>query len=161
MKELSDAIRLREAGKLAEANERLTKLASAYPHEAEVQYQCAWSFDVLGEETAAVPYYERAIELGLSVDNKEGAYLGLGSTYRTLGQYKKAEQILKEAMKQFPKNNAFPVFYAMVRYNQKGHAEAMRILLQLIAETTSDQDILEYRKAISFYSDKLDMIWDK
>ncbi|MFP7253798.1 tetratricopeptide repeat protein [Terribacillus goriensis] len=159
MNELTEAISLREAGKLTEANERLIELASAYPDDAEIQYQCAWSFDVLGEEANAVPYYERAIEIGLSSENEEGAYLGLGSTYRTLGHYKKAEQILKEAMKLFPKNNAFPVFYAMVKYNQKDHGEAMRILLQLLAETTSDCDILEYRKAIAFYADKLDIVW--
>lgn len=160
MNKLYVAISLREAGKLTEASERLIELATAYPDNAEIQYQCAWSFDVLGEEAAAVPYYERAIELGLSKENEEGAYLGLGSTYRTLGLFKKAEQILKEAMKLFPKNNAFPVFYAMVKYNQKDHGEAMRILLQLLAETTSDEDILEYRKAIAFYADKLDNVWN-
>jgi tetratricopeptide (TPR) repeat protein len=89
MNELFKAISLREAGKLAEANERLIELASAYPDDAEVQYQCAWSFDVLGQEVAAVPYYERGIELGLPKEQEEGAYLGLGSTYRTLGNYKK------------------------------------------------------------------------
>ncbi|SEN54286.1 Tetratrico peptide repeat-containing protein [Terribacillus saccharophilus] len=159
MNELFEAISLREAGKLAEANERLIELASAYPDNAEVQYQCAWSFDVLGQETAAVPFYERGIALGLPKEHEEGAYLGLGSTYRTLGNYKKAEQTLKKAMNLFPKNNAFPVFYAMVKYNQKEHGEAMQILLQLLAETTSDNDILEYQKAITFYADKLDIVW--
>ncbi|MEC0303731.1 tetratricopeptide repeat protein [Terribacillus saccharophilus] len=159
MNELFEAISLREAGKLAEANERLIALVSAYPDDAEIQYQCAWSFDVLGQEAAAVPFYERGIALGLPKEHEEGAYLGLGSTYRTLGNYKKAEQILKEAMNLFPKNNAFPVFYAMVKYNQKEHGEAMQILLQLLAETTSDNDILEYKKAIAFYADKLDIVW--
>lgn len=159
MNELSEAISLREEGKLAEANERLVKLATDYPDDAEIQYQCAWSFDVLGQEAAAVPYYERGISLGLPKEHEEGAYLGLGSTYRTLGNYKKAEQTLKEAMNLFPENNALPVFYSMVKYNQQEHGEAMCILLQLLAETTSDRDILEYRNAISFYADKLDSIW--
>ncbi|MFP7493027.1 tetratricopeptide repeat protein [Terribacillus saccharophilus] len=158
MSELAEAIRLREAGKLAEANERLIKLASAFPADAEIQYQCAWSFDVLGEEAAAVPYYERGISLGLPKEHEEGAYLGLGSTYRTLGNYKKAEQTLREAMELFPENNAFPVFYAMVLHNLKEHGKAMRIILQLLAKTTSDSDILEYQKAIAYYADKLDII---
>jgi predicted Zn-dependent protease len=67
---------------------------------------------------------------------------------------------LKEAMNLFPKNNVFPVFYAMVKYNQKEHSEAMKILLQLLAETTSDNDILEYQRAIAFYADKLDIVWN-
>lgn len=66
MRELSEAIQLRNEGHLTEANERLVQLACMYPDNAEVQYQCAWSFDVLGQEAAAVPYYERGIALGFS-----------------------------------------------------------------------------------------------
>ncbi|TCP68322.1 tetratricopeptide repeat protein [Baia soyae] len=56
-----------------------------------LDYVSAWSHDVLCLESEAIPYYERAIELGLSKeDDLEGALLGLGSTYRVLGQYEKS-----------------------------------------------------------------------
>ncbi|WP_246321240.1 tetratricopeptide repeat protein [Paenibacillus germinis] len=35
----------------------------------------------------AVPFYKKSLELGLSGEERQGAYLGLGSTYRTLGMY--------------------------------------------------------------------------
>ncbi|WP_077306292.1 tetratricopeptide repeat protein [Terribacillus halophilus] len=161
MKEISEAIAQREAGNLTEANKQLVKLAAANPDHAETNYQCAWSFDVLGQERAAVPYYERAIALGLPEEQAEGAYLGLGSTYRTLGEYEKAEKTLRNAIELFPNNNSLLVFYAMVQYNRNQYGEAMQILLKLLAETSSDEEIRAYQKAIHFYADNLDTVWNK
>ncbi|WP_205694317.1 hypothetical protein [Clostridium manihotivorum] len=47
MKELEIAIALRKEGKLKESNEVLVTLASHYPDNSLINYQCAWSFDVL------------------------------------------------------------------------------------------------------------------
>jgi len=44
-------------------------------------------------------------------------------------------------------------------YNQKEFSQAMSILLKHLAETSNDEGIQDYRKAIIFYSDKLDQIW--
>ncbi|WP_280512914.1 tetratricopeptide repeat protein [Carnobacterium inhibens] len=55
-----------------------------------MNYQCAWSYDLLGEEKKAVPFYEQSIKLGLVGEDLEGAYVGLGSTYRTLGGIQKS-----------------------------------------------------------------------
>ncbi|SNZ02895.1 Tetratrico peptide repeat-containing protein [Terribacillus aidingensis] len=159
MKELAEAIAKREAGNHTEANKQLVQLAAANPNHAETHYQCAWSFDVLGQERAAVPYYERAIALGLPAEKAEGAYLGLGSTYRALGEYEEAEKTLRNAITLFPENNALQVFYAMVQYNRKQHGEAMQILLKLLAETSSDEEVQIYQKAIRFYADNLDAVW--
>jgi hypothetical protein len=35
----------------------------------------------------------------------------------------------------------------------------MEILLRNLVETTVDTNILEYKKALEFYSDKLDEVW--
>ncbi len=58
---LQEAIRLREAGDHQKANEQFIGLIRDFPEDAVVNYQCAWSFDVLGEEAKAVPFYERAM----------------------------------------------------------------------------------------------------
>jgi hypothetical protein len=43
---------------------------------------------VLRLEAEAVPFYERALNAtGLSRDDRHGAFLGLGSTYRVPGRY--------------------------------------------------------------------------
>lgn len=158
-KELDKAIALRKSGNHKESNELLMKLVEEHPENASVNYQCAWSFDVLGEESCAVPYYENAIKLGLSTNELEGALLGLGSTYRTLGEYEKSKITFQKGIELFPNNRAFQTFYAMTLYNLKEHSKAMELLLKCLLETTTDENILLYKKAIEFYSDKLDETW--
>lgn len=157
--ELIEALDLRKRGCHKESNEVLIKLIKEHPNNAFIHYQCAWSYDLLGEEAKAVPYYEEAIRLGLPKEELEGAFLGLGSTYRTLGEYEKSKQVLREGVEQFPNNRALQVFYSMTLYNLNEHSEAMEILLKSLIETTTDQEILNYKRAIEFYSDKLDEVW--
>lgn len=159
MKKLETAIRLREEGKLKESNEILTNLVKEYSNDAMVNYQCAWSFDVLGLEINAVPYYEKAILIGLDDEDLQSAFLGLGSTYRTLGQYEKSKEVFEKALFRFPENRAIKVFYAMTLYNVKEHSKAMEILLCNLIQTSLDGNIKKYKKAIEFYSDKLDETW--
>lgn len=47
----------------------------------------------------------------------------------------------------------------MTLYNLKEYSKAMEILLYTIAQTSIDENIKNYKKAIEFYSDKLDEIW--
>ncbi|MTI66658.1 MAG: tetratricopeptide repeat protein [Firmicutes bacterium] len=155
---LKKAIELRENGELKEANSIFVELVKTYPDNAEVNYQCAWSFDVLGLEKEAVPYYEKAIELGLPEKDLKEAYLGLGSTYRTIGEYEKSKEILLEGIRKY-NINSLKVFLAMTLYNLGEHTEAMKLLLKIIAETSSDESILDFKKAINFYSDKLDELY--
>lgn len=159
-RELEKAIVLRNIGKYRESNELLVKLASEFNDDPFINYQCAWSFDVLGEESKAVGFYKKAIELGLLDEDLQGAILGLGSTYRTLGEYEKSKNVLHSGIEQYPNNRAIQVFYSMTLYNLEEHGTAMELLLNCLAETTTDADILKYKKAINFYSDKLDKVWD-
>ncbi|MBN6886331.1 tetratricopeptide (TPR) repeat protein [Cytobacillus horneckiae] len=158
-KQLSQAIHLRNIGSLKESNQMFMQLVKTHPNDANIQYQCAWSLDVLGEEAEAVPYYERAIELGLPDEDLAGAYLGLGSTYRTLGAYEQSRQIFEKALAVFPENNAIACFYAMTLYNLQEYERAMGILLKALADTSSDRHIHDYKKAIVYYSDKLHKVW--
>ncbi|MEH7225336.1 tetratricopeptide repeat protein [Bacillus sp. JJ1566] len=156
---MKTALELRKEGRLKESNELLMGLVKESPEDSQLNYQVAWSFDVLGLESEAVPYYEKAIELGLQNEDLEGALLGLGSTYRTLGEYEKSEETLLKGIEKFPENHAMKAFYAMALYNLGRHQEAMGLLLKSLAGTSSDASILAYKKAIVFYSDKLDTVW--
>ncbi|MBO1002557.1 tetratricopeptide repeat protein [Pseudogracilibacillus auburnensis] len=157
--EVNKAIELREKGELKEANTLLVKLVQEFPDDAYIHFQCAWSFDVLGEEIKAVPYYEAAINLGLSNKDVEKAIIGLGSTYRTIGEYKKSQETFLKGMKLFPENKVIQVFYSMTLYNLKEHQKAMELLLSCLMETTSDDEILSYQKAINFYKDNINEVW--
>ena len=159
-KKFDEAIGLRKSENYQESNELFMELVQEFPENASVNYHCAWSFDLLGEESKAVPFYENAIKLGLSSVELEGAFLGLGSTYRTLGEYKKSKRVFEIGMESFPNNKALQTFYSMTLYNLNEHSKAMELLLKCLADTTADDDILSYKKAISFYSNKLDEIWE-
>jgi tetratricopeptide (TPR) repeat protein len=157
--ELNKAILLRSEGDLTKSNEILKALAKKNPTDAVINYQCAWSFDVLGMEAEAVPYYEKALDLGLNDEDALGACIGLGSTYRTLGKYKKSKAVFESGLARFPENNALKTFYAMTLYNVGEHVNAMELLLACLVQTSSDPEIASYKRAISFYADKLDLTW--
>lgn len=153
------ALILRQEHKLEQSNELLLQLVEDLPHNAFVNYQCAWSFDMLGKEAQAVPYYEQAIALGLQDDDLQGAYIGFGSTLRTLGRYTESEALFERATAQFPANLALQTFYAMTLFNVQKHEQAMGILLTILTKSTTDPSILSYAKAINFYADKLNTTW--
>jgi tetratricopeptide (TPR) repeat protein len=156
---LEQAIRLREEGQVEEARQILLELLRERPADPAVLYQCAWAHDRLGLEREAVPYYERAIACGLAGEPLEGALLGLGSTYRCLGEYDKAVEVLRRGCAAFPASRALEVFLAMALYNLGAVGAAMEIALRNLAHTSADESITRYRRAIEFYADKLDQTW--
>ncbi len=156
---IREGIELREKGEYKESIIHFKTLIEDDPENAILQYQCAWSHDAMGQEAEAVPYYRKAIALGLKDEDLQGAYIGLGSTYRTLGEYKMSQEILKEGLEKFPNNEALKVFYSMTLYNLKEYEKAMDILLTSISKTSSDLSIQHYKRAIAFYSNQLDTIW--
>lgn len=107
---LSQAINLRKIGKHVESNKLMLELINVFPENPNLNYQCAWSFDLLGEEEKAVPFYIKAIDFGLTGRHLEGALIGLGSTYRTLGKYQESKKVLLKGIDLFPTNNAMKTF---------------------------------------------------
>lgn len=157
--QLDQALLFRAEGRHAESLDLLLALHAATPNDPQINYQCAWAHDLLGRESAAVPYYEWAIQLGLTGDDLRGALIGLGSTYRCLGLYEQSARTLRHGVESFPEDRAFEVFLAMSLYNLSQPGLAMELLLRHLAETTQDESILLYRRAILFYADKLDQTW--
>ncbi|WP_211748276.1 tetratricopeptide repeat protein [Paenibacillus sp. Marseille-Q4541] len=165
---LKKVVVLRDGGHSELALEELLRLEGLHQggkvqiDSAQLNYQLAWTYDTLGLEKEAVPYYEAALTgTGeLSKEDRAGVFLGLGSTYRTLGQYENSEKIFEIAMQEFPEKREFQVFMAMVQYNLKEYKKAMKLLLEEIAEHSSNEGVQKYKRAIAFYSDKLDERWD-
>jgi len=159
VRDLDTAIRLRKEGKLEESNAILLRLAQEMPNDPGLQYQCAWSFDVLGRERDAIPHYTKAISSGLAGDDLRGAYLGLGITYRSIGAYRESRAGFEEAICVFPDDAALQVFFAMTLYNLSEHARAMEILLRLVTDPAACQTVSAYQKAIALYAQDLDRVW--
>ena len=169
---LAEAIRLREVGRaqqdetiLEEARKQLLELVVAYPDEAEITYQTAIVHDNLGLEREAIPFYVRTLAQGLSgpdtatgLMRRERAFLGLGSTYRALGEYQKAEETLRRGRAEFPQSRVLQVFLALALYNTQKPKEAMELVLTNLLETTSDETLQYYKRALSYYASHLDEI---
>ncbi len=158
--QLDIAIKFRDNEEYTEAENLLKKIIEDYPNEARGYYHYAWLCDKMEREKDAVPKYERAIELGLDGEELADCYLGLGSTYRTIGEYMKSEKILETAVDKFSERKELIVFLAMTKYNLKKYTDAVDLLLNIITNTTSDEGILNYKEAINYYSNKLDKIFD-
>jgi tetratricopeptide (TPR) repeat protein len=156
---LASAIQLREAQNHEEARELLLELHTEFPNDPQVNYQCAWIHDLLGLEREAIPFYERAVQEGLSGDDLQGALLGMGSTYRCIGEYQKAKETFQRAIELFPERHEYNAFLAMTYYNLQEYAKAMGLLLNSLAETSQDEGVIRYQRAIQFYADKLDETW--
>ncbi|WP_327270448.1 tetratricopeptide repeat protein [Streptomyces sp. NBC_01218] len=154
---LAGAVRLRTEGRPEEARERLLTLTAEFPEDAEIAYQTAWAHDVLGLEAEAVPYYERALSAGkLGDEDRLGALIGLGSTYRVLGRYGQAVEVLRRGVADFPADGALRTFLAMALYNTGEHHEAMELLLRVVATTSEDPSVRRYRTAVEHYASGLD-----
>lgn len=133
-------------------------LLRSNPNDPDVNYQMAWTCDFMGKESEAVPFYEKAIANGLK-EGRSGAMLGLGSTYRCLGEYEKSLGVFDLAVKEFPENRSLKVFRALTLYNLGRSEESVSQLLVQLIETTSDESIRSYDRALRFYSDKLNETW--
>ena len=156
---LASAIKLRDSENHKEARQLLLELHAEFPEDPQVNYQCAWIHDLLGLEREVIPFYEKAIQIGLGDDDLKSALLGLGSTYRCIGEYQKSIETFQHALTLFPNSHEFNVFLGMAYYNTGEHSKAMELLLNSLADTSGDTGIRRYRRAIRFYSDKLDQTW--
>ena len=146
---------------LEQARTLLLDLAAAYPDDAEITFQTAVVHDNLGLERAAIPFYVRALEQGLSQADLERALLGLGSTYRGLGEYQQAVETLRRGVSEFPHNRALQIFLAMALYNTQQYKEAMELILTNLLETTSDEKLQYYQRPLEYYAAHLDEIWEE
>jgi tetratricopeptide (TPR) repeat protein len=156
---LASAIKLRESEKHEETRQLLLELHAEFPEDSQVNYQCAWIHDLLSLEREAIPFYEKAIQTGLNGDDLKSALRGMGSTYRCIGEYQKSIETFQHALNLFPNSHEFKVFLGMAYYNIGQHSKAMELLLNSLADTSSDEGILRFQRAICFYSDKLDQTW--
>ena len=150
---------LRRAGDHEGARSLAIELLASDSDDFELQYEAACVHDYLGREAEAVPFYLAAISGHLSPEQLRSAYLGLGSTYRALGQYPSAEHTLREGLARFPDAWELKTFLAMSLHNLGKSKQAVELLLTVLAETTGDKHVRGYREAILFYAQDIERSW--
>jgi tetratricopeptide (TPR) repeat protein len=170
---LATAIQLRETGRanqdqamLEQARTLLLDLAAAYPDNAEITYQTAIVHDNLGLQRESIPFYIRTLQQDLTgpdpatkLMKRERAFLGLGSTYRALGEYQKAEETLRQGLEEFPHSRPLQIFLALTLYNTQKHQQSLQLLLTNLLETTTDETLQYYKRGLLYYASHLDETW--
>lgn len=153
--ELDIIVGARHGGQIEHVLGLLKKLDGRFPNIAEINYQLAWTCDVLGKEAEALPFYEKSVALGLPENELSGALLGLGSTLRQLGQLERSAEVLRSGQTQFPDNREFDIFLALTLHDLGQPSEALRISLEALCDTTDDPGLTAYQRAIRFHANKL------
>lgn len=146
--ELDAIVGARAHGQSGEIFPRLQKLDRQHPNVAEINHQLAWTCDVLGRGNEALLYYEKAIALGLAPNELSGALIGLGSTLRSLGQLPRSGEVLRSGRAQFPGNREFDAFLALTLHAQGLHGEAVRLLMDVLCDTTEDVGLRAYQRTL-------------
>jgi tetratricopeptide (TPR) repeat protein len=159
--ELDAIVGARHGGAAAALLPRLRALDTRYPHTPEILHQIAWTCEQLGRLREAAQDYERALSLGLPPNEMSAALLGLGSCLRCLGEYTRAEEVLREGRMHFPDQREFEVFLAMTLHNLGRHAEAIQTLIATLVETADDVGIAANQRTIRHQAAQIDRRWEQ
>lgn len=154
---LKAALEMRRDGDLFGSNKLLIELVLQHPDHAILHYECAFSYDVLAQEEEAIPFYGRALELGLSDKEAVNAYTQLGSLYRLHGRLMESENVLMTGMMRFGDVGLLKIFYAFTMYDLGKPGEAMRWMTHAILDAAVDQEIFLNHRVISYLGSNLDV----
>ncbi|APS33988.1 MULTISPECIES: tetratricopeptide repeat protein [Serratia] len=149
---------LKTQGRYQEATALAQRQLAAEPEAAMLHFQLACLYDVQGLEQQAIPCYLAALARDLPSAQRREAWLGLGSTYRALGEYPASLRAFDDGLTEFPHANELMLFRAMALYNLGENKRAVADLLLLLADTSSDPDIRGYQRAIRHYAADLNVI---
>lgn len=149
---------LKTQGRYQEATALAQRQLAAEQEAAMLHFQLACLYDVQGLEQQAIPCYLAALARDLPSAQRREAWLGLGSTYRALGEYPASLRAFDDGLTEFPHANELMLFRAMALYNLGENKRAVADLLLLLADTSSDPDIRGYQRAIRHYAADLNVI---
>lgn len=126
---------LAHSGSTEAAIEHFQRLAVRYPEDAVVHYELASVLDGASLEGEAIPYYRKALHLGLVGSDRAGALLGLGSSLRLVGKSSEAVALLEAAVEEFPGHRPLKAFHAFAQISAGIDTEAaIRQLEHLLVE---------------------------
>jgi len=134
---------------------RLQDLDARHPNVPEICHQVAWSLEVLGRAAESLPWYEKAIMLGLSPNEHSTAVLGQVGCLRALGRPQEAAAILQGLRTQFPENREYDAFLALCQWDLGQKAEAVRTLMDVLVETTEDFGIRAAQRNLRHQASRL------
>lgn len=157
---IDEVIELRSKKEYIKAKEKMENILSKDPNNAYYNYQMAWCLDNLGLEHEAIHYYHKSINNNLELIYLKDAYIGLGSTYRSIGKYKEAEHILYEGLTKYDDSPVLKIFLAITQYNMNNNQKSVSLLIDTLLTNVENTEIHEYKNALKFYNENLDKIFN-
>ncbi|QHT63238.1 tetratricopeptide repeat protein [Paenibacillus lycopersici] len=152
---------LREAAQRRLAGDAQGALALLHPLEQTdgdhpfVPFEIGLTLDAMDLEAQAIPYYERAIALGLPHEQRCTALLGLGSSLRNAGLAEEAVTVLRDAAEQFPNHMGLRCFYALAQFDAGESAASVRTLMGAVLDL-SPESVQPFAHGLRSYADRLE-----
>jgi cyanophycin synthetase len=131
------------------------RLYTAHPGDARIAYELAGAHDSAGDEAAAVPLYEEALAAGLREPHRHRAQLQLASSLRNVGRVDEAVAVIDDVAARHPDSLGVAAFRALVHHDAGGPGRALGDLLAAVAATSTDPDVVRYRRALTAYAAEL------
>ncbi|MCA9971627.1 MAG: tetratricopeptide repeat protein [Anaerolineales bacterium] len=157
---IRQAQELRRQDELEASQALLLELLDAHPEDALVLFEVGGAYDVLEEVDTAIQYYKEALLRGLRGAERRECLICLGINQRAVGEFETAVLTLEDAAQQFPDSTAIRAFLALAHYSNGDDDKAVQLLLDLLLQTTQDEEIKLFADTLDFYKDNLDEVWE-
>jgi tetratricopeptide (TPR) repeat protein len=140
--------RVRDEIRAASGLRGLAQLRRRYPQVAEVWLESALALDRLSREQEAIPFYERAIRLGLSGSSLRDALICLGSSLRNVGRVREAVRRFQQARKRFPGDLVVELFLALGYHDNQQPTDALRLTALACLRESPDPELAPFRQVL-------------
>ncbi|KGN38733.1 cyanphycin synthetase [Knoellia subterranea KCTC 19937] len=134
---------------------RGAELVAAHPGDARITYEYAGTFDSAGQEERAIELYREALNSGLREPFRHRAVVQLASSLRNVGRSEEAVQLLESLAQDRPESVGIAGFLALALSSAGRSEEALGRLLSVVAQGSTDEDVLRYRRALTAYAGEL------
>lgn len=118
--------------------------------DAAAVYEWASVHDYLGRESAAIPLYRQALDLGLDDTRRPQALIQLASSLRNVGETGEAVTILEQMHVSETVGDAPQAFLALALFDAGLPGDALRVALNALAKT-----LPVYQEAVKRYAGEL------
>lgn len=118
--------------------------------DAPAVYERASVHDFLGRESAAIPLYRQALDLGLDDTRRPQALIQLASSLRNIGVAAEAARILEQIDVSEIVGDAPQAFLALALFDAGRPGDALRVALSALAKT-----LPVYEGAVKHYAGEL------
>lgn len=133
--------------------ELMLELLNEIPMNPYLNYRIAWTYDSLAKSRLAIPFYIASLTLGLK-EERPNAIVGLGSCYRSVGEYENALKILEDGLVEFPENRSIRMFRSILLNALEKNDETVDTLIALLKYISEDGSIQKFEKALRVCADR-------